>query len=69
LLCVRNAIVFIGKSDAIENSICIGKVEAVLLEICQTLSLVPVDHTQIVYTLRIFVNCARPQRVADWYEE
>lgn len=56
LLVVSNAIVFIGKRDAIENLICIGKVEPVLLEVRLTLSLVPADHELIVYTLRIFVN-------------
>ena len=33
LLAVSNAIVFIGKRDTIENLICIGKVEPVLLEV------------------------------------
>ncbi len=33
LLPVSNSIVFIGKRDTIENLVCIGKVEAVLLEI------------------------------------
>ena len=68
LLCIGNTIVFVGKSDTIEYSIGIGKVEAVLPEICQTLSLVPVDHTLIVYTSRIFVNCGRSQHVAGLYE-
>lgn len=59
LLSVSNTIVFIGKRDTIENLICIGKVEAVLLEIWLTLSLVPVDHKLSVYTVRIFVNFGR----------
>ncbi len=59
LLSVSNTIVFISKRDAIENLLRIGKVEAVLLEICLTLSLVPVDHVANVYTERIFVNFGR----------
>lgn len=60
LLAVSDAIVFIGKRDAIENLICIGKIEPVLLDVRLTLSLVPVDHKLIVYTIRIFVNIRHP---------
>jgi hypothetical protein len=59
LLSVGNAIIFVGKRDAIENLFGIDKVETMLLEIGLTLSLVPVDHKAIVYTIRIFVNFSR----------
>ncbi len=62
-LSVGNSVVFVGKRDAIENLIGIDKVETVLLEISLTLSLVPVDHESIVYTLRISVNLACSQGI------